>query len=81
MPDIELLNILNKNCNTITTEKEEKGVNCNMRKDSILSAGNEQCFANIGPGRSCAKTNSKTSCYTNSGSNSNLNNRQYETNG
>ena len=41
MSDIELLNILNINCNTIGTDKEEKGVNCNMRKDSILSAGSE----------------------------------------
>ena len=34
-----------------------------------------QCCANTGPERSCAETNSSTSCYTNSGSNSNLNNR------
>ena len=33
MLDNELLNIVNKNCNTISTEKEEKGMNCNMRKD------------------------------------------------
>ena len=54
--------------------KEEKGANCSMRKYSILSAGG-QCCANRGPERSCAETNSSTSCYTNSGSNSNLNNR------
>ena len=71
MLDIELLNIFNINCNTIGTDKEEKGKNCNMRKDSILSAGSEQCCANTGPERSCVKTNSNTSCYANSGSNSN----------
>ena len=74
MQDIEFLNILKINCNTIGPEKGEKGANCNMRKDRILSAGMEQCCANTGPERSCAKTNSNTSCYTNSGSNSNLNN-------
>ena len=63
------------NCNTIGTDKEEKSENLNMRKDSILSAGCEQCCANTGPERSCAKTNSNTRCYTNSGSHSNLNNR------
>ena len=31
MPYIELLNILNINCNTIGTEKEGKGANCIMR--------------------------------------------------
>ena len=90
MPDIELLNILNINCNTIGTEKEEKGANCNVSKYSILSAGSEQCCANkdsiFGAGseqcclntgleRSCAKTNSNTNCYTNRKSNSN--NRPY----
>ena len=75
MPDIELLNILNINCNKIGTEKEEKCADCNMRKDSILGAGSEQCCANTGPEGSVGKTNSHTSCYTNSGSNSNLNNR------
>ena len=34
--DIELLNILNINCNTIGTEKEGKGANCNMRKIASL---------------------------------------------
>ena len=38
MADIELFSILNINCNTISRGKEEKGVNCNMRKDSLLSA-------------------------------------------
>ena len=46
-----------------------------MRKDSILSARNEQCCANTGPERSYAKTNSNTTCYTNSSSNLNLNKR------
>ena len=75
MQDIEMLNIINTNCNTVGTEKEEKGRNCNMRKDSILDAGSEKCCANTGPERSCDKTNSNTSCYTNSGSNTNLYNR------
>ena len=78
MPDIELLNILNINCNTVVTEKDKKGTNCNMRIDSILGAGSEQCCAITGPERSCAKTNSNTSCYTNSGSNLDLNNRPHD---
>ena len=40
MPDNELLNILNINCNTTGTDKEEKGMNCNMRIDNG-SAGSE----------------------------------------
>ena len=60
IPDIGLLNILNINCNTIGTEKEEKGVNCYVSKGGILSAGSEQCYANTGLERSCAKTNSNT---------------------
>ena len=38
MPDIELLNILNINCITIGTEKEEKGANCYASKDSVFHA-------------------------------------------
>ena len=75
MPDIELLNISNINCKTLGIDKEDKGEYCNMRKESILRAGSEQCCASTGLERSGAKTNSNTSCYTNSGSNSNLNNR------
>ena len=70
MPDIELLNIENINCNTIGTEKEGKSANCNVSKGSILSAGSEQYCANTGLERSCSKTNSNTSCYTNRGSSS-----------
>ena len=70
-----MLKILNVNCNTVGTDKDGKGANCKMRKDSVLGAGSEQCSANTGLERSCAKTDSNTSCYTNSGSNSNLNNR------
>ena len=45
MPDIELLNILNINCNTIGTEKEGKGANCNANKDSVFGARIKQCCA------------------------------------
>ena len=65
MPDIELLNILNINCNTIGTEKEEKGTNCNMSKASDHSAGGEQCCANTDLERVCANMNSSTGYYTN----------------
>ena len=75
MPDIELLNILNINCNTMGTDKEEKRCELQHEKNSVLSAGSEQCCTNIGPERSGAKTNNNTSSYTNIGSNSNLNNR------
>ena len=76
IPDIELLNILNRNCNTISTNKDEKGANCNASEDSIPSAASEKCSANTGPERSCTKTNSNTGCYTNRRSN-NSNNKQY----
>ena len=46
-----------------------------MRINIVLNAGSKQCCANTGPERSCAKTNNITRCYTNKGSNSNLNNR------
>ena len=36
MPNIEMLNIININCNTVGTEKEEKGRNCNLRKIASL---------------------------------------------
>ena len=49
-----------------------------MRKYSILSARSEQCSANTGLQRICTKTKSNTSCYTNSGSNSNLNYRLHD---
>ena len=45
-----------------------------MRKNSTLDAGSEQCCANTGQERTCAKTNSNT----NSGSISNLNNRPHD---
>ena len=51
-PNIELLNILNINCSTISTEKEGKGENYNISKDSILCVGSEQYCANAGLERS-----------------------------
>ena len=74
LPDTELLNILNINCNTIGAEKDEKCVNYNANKDSTIDAGSEQCCANTGPERSCTKTNSNADCYIHIGSNSKLNN-------
>ena len=62
MPDIELLNILNINCNTVDAEKDKKGVNCNTNKNSTIDAGSEQCCANTDPERSCIKTNSNADC-------------------
>ena len=75
MSDIEQLNILNINCNTIGIDKEEKGKNCNMRKGSVFGEGSVQCSVNTGLERSGAKTDSNTSCCTNSGSYWNLKNR------
>ena len=75
MPDIELLNTLNINCNTIGVQKYEKDVNCNANKDSTIDAGSEQCCANTSRERSCTKTNSNADCYTNIGNKSYLNNR------
>ena len=45
MPDIELLNILNINCNTIGREKEEKGAYCNANKDGVFGARIKHCCA------------------------------------
>ena len=69
MPDIELLNIVNINCNTIGAEKDEKGTNCNANKDSTIDSGSEQCCPNTSPERSCTKTNSNADSYINIGSN------------
>ena len=41
MLDIEPLNILQINCNTIGTKKEEKGVNYNKNKRNAINAGSE----------------------------------------
>ena len=49
MPYIELLNILNINCNTVGAEKAEKGMNCYAKKDSTIGVGSEQCYAYTGP--------------------------------
>ena len=42
MLDIELLNILQINCITIGTKKEEKGVNYNENKMGNINVGSEQ---------------------------------------
>ena len=49
LPDIELLNILQINCNTIGTEIEKKGTNYTKNKRNVLSRGSEQSYANIDP--------------------------------
>ena len=41
IPDREMLNILNINCNTIGAQKDEKGVNYNANKDSTIDSGSK----------------------------------------
>ena len=57
MPEKELLNILQINCNTIGTKKEEKGMNCNQTKKNAISARSEQCYTNNTPEKECDKDN------------------------
>ena len=47
MPYIELLNILQSNCNTLGTKKGEKGMNYKNKRNAI-NAGSEQRYANTG---------------------------------
>ena len=70
MPDIKLLNIFNISCNT----KEDKDEICNTNIHSTHDAASKQCCANTGPERSCTRKTSNKYCYTNIGSNSNINN-------
>ena len=51
MEDIELLNILQINCNTIGTKKEEKGMSYNENKRNAINVGSGHCYANTGPGK------------------------------
>ena len=74
MPDIELLNILQINCNTIGTEKAEKGVNYNKEKRNAINVGSEQCYANTGPEKDCDKKDNSTDSCTNTGNSLNSNN-------
>ena len=43
MADIELLNLLQINCNIIGTKKEEKGMTNNKNKRNTINVGSEQC--------------------------------------
>ena len=74
MPDIKSLNILTISCNTIATEREDKGTNCSTNTHSTHDVGSEQCCANTGPERSCTIINSNMYCYTKTGNTSNLKN-------
>ena len=74
MPDIELLNILQINCNTMGTKKEEKGMSYNQRK-KVISVGSEQCYTNTGIENDCEKKDNDTDSCTNTGNSANSNNR------
>ena len=73
MPDIKLLNTLTVHCKTIDKEREDEDANCSTDRHSIHDAGSDQCCASTGLERSCTRSNSNVYCYTNTGSNSNLN--------
>ena len=75
MPDIELLNILQLNCNTIGTKNEEKGTNYNHNKRNAINVGNEQCHTNTGLEKDCDKKENDADSCTNTGNSSNSNNR------
>ena len=78
MPDIELLNILQFNCNTIGTKKEEKGENYNLNKKNTIKAGSEQCYTNTGLEKDCDKKDNDTDFCANTGNSLNLNNRPFK---
>ena len=79
MPDIEVLNILLINCNTIGTKKEEKGMKCNKNEMKIINVVSEQCYANTGPEKDCNKKDNSPDTCTNTGSSLNPNNRLHNT--
>ena len=65
MPDIELLNIMQINCNTIGTKKEEKGVKDNENKRNAINVGSDQCYANTGLEKDCNKKDTGSSLNSN----------------
>ena len=77
MPDIELLNILQINCKTIGTRKEEKSMQYNKNKSNAINVGSEQCCATTGPEKNCDKKDSSADSCTNTGSSLNSNNGLY----
>ena len=79
MPDIELLNILQINCNTIGTKKEETGTNYNEIKRNTISVGCEQCYANTNLEKDCDKKDNSADSCTNTGSSLNSNNSPHNT--
>ena len=79
MLSIELLNILQDNCNTIGTKKEEKGANYKKNKRNATSVGSEQCYVNTGPEKDCDKKDNSADCCTNTVSSLNSNKRPCNT--
>ena len=79
MLDIELLNILQINCNTIGTKKEEKGANYNQNKKDTIKAGRKQCCTNTGQEKDCYKKDNDAGSCTNTGNSLNSNNRPLKT--
>ena len=67
MPDIKILKILQINCNTIGTKKEEKGVNYNQNKMNAINVGSEQCCTNKGMEKDCNKKDNDADSSTNTG--------------
>ena len=73
MFDIELLNVLQINCSTISTRKKGKGVKYeNIRNDINVS---EWCYANTGLEKDCHKKDNSAESCANSGSSLNSHNR------
>ena len=77
MPDIELLNILQINCNRRDTKKEKKDMNDNENKRNAINVGSEQCYANPSLEKDCDKKDNNAYSCTNTGSSLNSNNRPH----
>ena len=71
MPDIELLNILQISCTTISTKTEEKGPNYNQ---NTINAGSEQCHVNTGSEKDCDEKDKDVDSCTNTDNSLNSNN-------
>ena len=68
MPDIELLNILQINCDTTGTKEEERGMNYNQSKKNAIKVGSKQCCTNTGMEKDCDKKDNNADSCTNTGS-------------
>ena len=74
MPDIEILNILTIQCNTVGTEEADTDANCSTNRPVTHGTRGEQHYANTRPEtgepvRSCTNRNNISNFYAKTGSN------------